>query len=116
MKSVVDKLLTENKDQEERGCCFTQLTDEEKEEILRRARRLSRVSGGSLTEVSRRIARRLGRSVETVRCTIKHFDREHPEQALFPNLTGPLEGPVKQVIYNAYRRGIAENTLANRFK
>ncbi len=46
---------------------------------------------GSLTEVSRRIARRLGRSPETVRYTIKNFDREHPEQALFPDLTGSLD-------------------------
>jgi RNA polymerase sigma factor (sigma-70 family) len=112
---VIDDFLINNKEHVERGGRFSQLSDEEKDNILKRARRLSRVSGGSLTEVSRRIARRLGRSVETVRYTIKNFDREHPEQALFPNLTGPLEGPVKQVIYNAYRRGIAVNTLANRF-
>jgi RNA polymerase sigma factor (sigma-70 family) len=114
-QSVIDDFLATNKEHVERGGRFSQLTDEEKDNILKRARRLSRVVGGSLTEVSRRIARRLGRSVETVRYTIKNFDREHPEQALFPNLTGPLEGPVKQVIYNAYRRGIAVNTLANRF-
>jgi RNA polymerase sigma factor (sigma-70 family) len=114
-QSILDSFLATNKEHVERGGRFSQLTDEEKDNILKRARRLSRVVGGSLTEVSRRIARRLGRSVETVRYTIKNFDREHPEQALFPNLTGPLEGPVKQVIYNAYRRGIAVNTLANRF-
>jgi len=112
---VIDDFLTNNKEHVERGGRFSQLSDEEKDNILRRARRLSRVAGGSLTEVSRRIARRLGRSVETVRYTIKNFDREYPEQALFPNLTGPLEGPVKHVIYNAYRRGIAVDTLAKRF-
>jgi len=114
-QSILDTFLATNKEHVERGGRFSQLTDDEKEEILKRARRLSRVAGGSLTEVSRRIARRLERSVETVRYTIKNFDREHPEQALFPNLTGPLEGSVKQVIYNAYRRGIAVDTLAKRF-
>src|SRR5262249_12259968 len=88
---------------------------DEKEEILKRARRLSRVDGGSLTEVSRRIARRMGRSVEAIRYTIKNFDREHPEQALFPDLTGPLDGATKLSIYNSYRRGIKVNTLAKRF-
>jgi RNA polymerase sigma factor (sigma-70 family) len=114
-QSILDSFLATNKEHVERGGRFSQLSDDERDNILKRARRLSRVAGGSLTEVSRRIARRLGRSVETVRYTIKNFDREHPEQALFPNLTGPLEGPVKQTIYNAYRRGIAVNTLANRF-
>jgi RNA polymerase sigma factor (sigma-70 family) len=92
------------------------MSDAEREEILRRAKRLSRVCGGTLTEVSRRIARKLGRSAETIRYTIKNFDREHPDQALFPNLTGPLDADTKLVIYSSYRRGIAVDTLAKRFQ
>ena len=38
---------------------LSQLTEEDREEILRRARRLARVTGGTLTEISRRIARRI---------------------------------------------------------
>jgi len=57
----------------------------------------------------------MGRSVETIRYTIKNFDRDNPEQALFPNMTGPLEEGAKLVIYNSYRRGIAVDTLAKRF-
>src|SRR5262249_26022596 len=80
------------------------------------ARRLSRVCGSSLTEVSRRIARRLGRSVEAVRYTIRNFDREHPEQAMFPTLTGPLDMRTKESIYSSYRRGITVDTLAKTFQ
>src|SRR5205085_11209869 len=58
---------------------------------------------------------RLKRSPETVRYTIKNYDREHPSQALFPNLTGPLDAETKQMIYSSYRRGIAVETLAKRF-
>jgi len=64
LQSVVDQFLQHHKVQVERGGRFSQLSDDEKEEILKRARRLSRVDGGGLTEVSRRIARRMGRSVE----------------------------------------------------
>jgi RNA polymerase sigma factor (sigma-70 family) len=71
--------------------------------------------GGTLTEVSKRIARRLGRSPETVRYTIKNFDREHPQLALFPDVTGPLAVEAKHDIYNAYRRGISVETLAKRY-
>jgi RNA polymerase sigma factor (sigma-70 family) len=116
LRSLVDRFLAANQARVERGSKFSQLTEEEKEDILRRARRLARVGSGTLTEVSRRIARRLGRSAETIRYTIKNFDRSHPEQALFPAVTGPLDQDTKQVIYASYRRGIAVDTLAKRFQ
>src|ERR1051325_7033426 len=84
IRSLVDPFLTANKDRVAKSGRFTLLTPEEKEWILRRARRFARLGLGSLTEVSRRIARRLGRSQEAVRYTIKQFDQAHPEQALFP--------------------------------
>jgi len=114
-QSAVEDFVAAHHDRVERGSRFSQLSDPEREDILRRARRLSRV-GGSLTEVSRRIGRRLGRSAETVRYTIKNYDREHPGQALFPNLTGPLDAQTKEAIYSSYRRGIAVDTLAKRFQ
>jgi len=116
LQSVVDRFLTSHPDRVQRGSRFSQMSEAEREEILRRARRLSRVCGGTLTEVSRRIARRLSRSVETIRYTIKNHDRQHPEQALFPNLTGPLDAVTKQTIYSSYRRGINVDTLAARFQ
>jgi RNA polymerase sigma factor (sigma-70 family) len=114
-QSVVETFLTKHQDRVERGSRFSQMSDAEREEILRRAKRLARV-GGTLTEISKRIARRLNRSVETVRYTIKNYDREHPEKALFPNLTGPLDAEAKQTIYSSYRRGITVDTLAKRFQ
>jgi len=115
LPSLVDPFLSANQKRVERSSQFSQLSAEEKEEIMRRARRFARLGTGSLTEISRRIARRLGRSPETVRYTIKNFDREHPEQALFPALTGPFDPATKQVIYNSFRRGISVDTLAKRF-
>jgi RNA polymerase sigma factor (sigma-70 family) len=114
-QSVVERFVATNRDRVERGSRFSQLTDDEKIDILRRAKRLASVGAGTLTEVSRRIARRLGRSPETVRYTIKNYDREHPEQALFPEVTGPLPDETKELIYNAFRRGISVEALADRF-
>jgi RNA polymerase primary sigma factor len=115
-QSALDRFMAVHQARVERGSRFSQLSEDEKEEIVRRARRLSRVCGGTLTEVSRRIGRRLGRSAETIRYTIKNFDREHPEQALFPSLTGPLDAAMKDVIYSSYRRGIKVDMLAKRFQ
>lgn len=116
LQSLVDPFLNHNQERVERGSRFSQLTQLEKDDILRRARRLSRVGSCTLTEVSRRIARRLGRSAETVRYTIKNFDREHPEQALFPAITGPLDEATKQLIFNSFRRGITVDTLAKQYQ
>jgi RNA polymerase sigma factor (sigma-70 family) len=116
LPSLVDPFLTANKNRVEKGSRFSQLSEEEKEEILRRASRLARVGTGSLTEISRRIARRLGRSPETVRYTIKNFDRAYPERALFPDLTGSFDPETKQLIFNSFRRGISVDTLAKRFQ
>lgn len=116
LQSVVERFLKTHPDRVERGSRFSQMSENEREEILRRARRLSRVNGGTLTEVSRRIARRLGRSVETVRYTIKNHDRQHPELALFPNVTGPLDAAAKLAIYNSWKRRISVDTLAKRFQ
>jgi len=115
LPSLVDPFLTANHQRVEKSSNFSQLTEEEKEEILRRARRFARFGIGSLTEISRRIARRLGRSPETVRYTIKNFDRAHPEQAMFPDLTGPFDTDTKQVIYNSFRLGTSVESLASRF-
>jgi len=116
MQSTVDRFLAANRTAVERGSRFSQLSDDEKEQILVRAKRLSRFGSASLTEVSRRIARRLGRSPETVRYTIKNYDREHPEQPLFPEVTGLLSQESKETIYNSFRRGMSVETLAKRFQ
>ena len=59
-QSLVEDFLATQRDRVERGGRFSQMTDAEREEVLRRAKRLSHIGGGTLTEVSRRIARRRG--------------------------------------------------------
>jgi len=113
-QSIVEQFLATHQEQVERSGRFSHLSDGEKEDILRRARRLSR-AGGCLTEISKRIARKLRRSVETVRYTIKNFDRAHPDKAIFPDATGPLEGIDKETIFNSFRKGVPVQTLARKY-
>ena len=82
-QSAIEDFLSTHEERVTRGRQFSQLSDMEREEILCRAKNLC-LSGGSLSEVSRRIAGQMGRSAETVRYTIKNYDREHPDQALVP--------------------------------
>ncbi len=114
-QSVIDRFLTNHPDRVERGSRFSQMTDAEREEILCQAKNLAGYGGATLTDVSRRIARKLGRSTETVRYTIRNFDREHPDRAVFPDVTGPLDESAKEMIFSSYQKGVAVELLAKRF-
>jgi RNA polymerase sigma factor (sigma-70 family) len=116
LPSLVEPFLEANKKHIDRGSRFSQLSASEKEDIVRRARRLARVPGGTLTEVSRRIGRRLNRSAETIRYTIKNYDRQNPDSPLFPVVVPTLDPEMKRAIYSSYRRGISVDTLAKQYR
>jgi RNA polymerase primary sigma factor/RNA polymerase sigma factor len=114
LQSSVDRFVAGNEDRVRRGSQFSQLSEEERRQIIERARRLAQ-AGGCPAEVTRRIAERTRRSVETIRYTLKQFDQEHPEMAIFPDNHGPLRQETKWKIYQQYRRGEAVDALAKRF-
>lgn len=111
LKSSVDRFVSGNEERVRRGSRFSQLTAEDRSEIISRARRLAE-AGGCPAEVARRVAERMGRSVETIRYTLKQFDQEHPDAAVFPEATGPLDTATKKKIYQQYRRGVSVESLA----
>jgi RNA polymerase primary sigma factor/RNA polymerase sigma factor len=113
LKSSVEHFVARNEDRVRRGAKFSQLTEDERSDIIERARRLA-CAGGCPADITKRIARKMGRSVETIRYTLKQFDQDHPDLALFPNSTGPLTDDSKKKIYQQYRRGVPVETLAKR--
>ncbi len=114
LQSSVDRFVSQNKQRVERGSRFSQLSKEQREEIVARARRLAR-AGGCQSDVSQRIAKRLGRSVETVRHTLRQFDQQNPDLAIFPGTNGPLTDELKSQIYQQFRRGTSASVLAKKF-
>jgi RNA polymerase primary sigma factor/RNA polymerase sigma factor len=114
LHSSVDQFVRENREKVRRGERFSQLSDSDREEIIDRAKRLAR-SGGCPAEVARRIADHMNRSVETIRYTIKQFDERHPDQAVFPNQTGPLNLEMKERIYADYLARKNVEAIARRY-
>ena len=114
LQSSVDRFVKQHSDEVRRSSKFTQLSVTEREEIIARARRYAR-AGGCPAEISRRIAKRMGRSVETVRYTLKHYDKRHPENAVFPHASQPLDEEGKRKIYQGFRRGVPIERLAKQF-
>jgi RNA polymerase sigma factor (sigma-70 family) len=115
LESSVARFVALHQEQVERGSRFTHVGEEEREEIVRRARRMAAVGHASLTEVARRIARAMDRAPETIRLTLKAYDRDHPDRAIFPPTTGPLDTSTKTQIYRLHRRGHSAQALARQF-
>ena len=114
LQSTVERFVHRHADEVSRGARFTQLTENEREEIIRRARRLVR-QGGCPSDVSRRIARKLKRSPETIRYTLRTYDREHPETPVFPYAPETLSDEQRQNIFRAFRRGASVELLAQKY-
>lgn len=114
LQSSVEQFVEHNRQRVARGAQFSQLTAEERGMIIERARRLARAGGGP-ADVTKRLARKTGRSTETIRYTLRQFDRDHPDAAVFPENYGPLQIEAKRRIYQQYQRGEPVETMANRF-
>jgi RNA polymerase sigma factor (sigma-70 family) len=110
----VERFFSQNRDQVQRGGNFSQVEDAEREDILRRARRLAVQCRCCQHEIARRIARKLNRSPVTVLHTIRKHDEEHPDQAIFAQAAQPLSADDRAVILRGYRRGVSIRAMARR--
>ncbi|MGW8255887.1 MAG: sigma-70 family RNA polymerase sigma factor [Thermoguttaceae bacterium] len=114
LQSSVDRFVERNQDRIRRGSHFSQLTEEERSTIIERARRFAR-DGALPAVVTKRLARKMNRSIETIRYTLKQFDADHPDLAIFPDSHGPLSMETKRKIYQQYHGGESVELLASRF-
>ena len=117
LESSLQRFVTAHHTQVERGSRFRQLTEAERDEIIRRARRMALVRPGQagLVEIARRIARKMSRSTETIRLTLKAHDRDHPDRAIFPNALPELDADAKGQIYRRFRMGVSAEVLARQY-
>ena len=115
LHSSVERFVSNNRDKIRRGERFSQLTEDEKSEMIERARQM--VEGGaSLSEVTRQLAEQMNRSPETVRYTLKNFDADNQSLAIFPNHRGALTDDDKRSIFKLYTHGATVAQLCKRFK
>ncbi len=115
LDSSVRWFVDNRKKQIVRSMHFTQLTDAERLDIIRRAKRMACFSQCCLSDIARRLASKTGRAVETIRYTIRKHDLEHPQEAVFPYLSAPLGDQEKNIIYRCFLRGVPVSSLADRY-
>ncbi|MEM6688408.1 MAG: sigma-70 family RNA polymerase sigma factor [Planctomycetota bacterium] len=114
LHSSVEHFTANNRDKVRRGNRFSQLTDDERSEIIEHARQMIQ-SGMSPAEVTQLLAARMKRSPETIRYTLKTFDAEHRPVAIFPNHRDQLTVEDKQLILKYRNQGTSVATLCKRF-
>ncbi|MEO1992714.1 MAG: RNA polymerase subunit sigma-70, partial [Pirellulales bacterium] len=115
LANTVEEFIRKNPIRVERGSKFSQLSEEEHEKIISWARRLS-AAGACPADVHKKIAAKLGRSVETVRYTLKRHDQEHPSDAVFAAINGRLRPESCIRIYQQYLRGESVESIADRYR
>ena len=115
LESSVDRFINNNREKVRRGERFSQLSEDEKSEMIERARQL--VEGGaSLSEVTRQLAEQMKRSPETIRYTLKNFDADNQSLAIFPNHRSALTDDDKRAIFKLHMHGATVPQLCKRFK
>ena len=115
LDSSVENFINIDPERVRRGEQFSQLSGEERHALIQRAREMSE-QGGSPTEVAKQLSESTGRSIETIRYTLKAFDEANSENALFPNRNSPLGDDIRRKIYQGFRRDETVEELAKRYK
>ncbi len=114
LRSSVDRFVRANPRRVERGSRFSQLTGIERRELVAEARRLAG-EGYDRSEATRLLAERMGRTVETVRATVKQFDEEHPREPVFPSRRNSLADAQKTRLFEEHLSGASVERLMKRY-
>jgi RNA polymerase sigma factor (sigma-70 family) len=111
----VECFVARHRDLIRRGSAFQLMDEEERDRIIARAQELVATEKCGLHAVARLLSEETGRALETIRYTLRRFDREHPGEALFDRAEQAQEIDEETVIYAAYAAGESVRSLAGRF-
>ncbi|MDR1383598.1 MAG: sigma-70 family RNA polymerase sigma factor [Planctomycetaceae bacterium] len=111
LDSSVNWFVEHNSERIQRGSRYNHLSETEKVDLIKKSRELA-AQGISQTETARRLAENSGRSPETIRYTLKTFDANNADIAIFPSQNEPLYDQIKQQIFKEYNRGETVSSLA----
>ncbi len=114
LRSSVDRFVRANQSRVERGGRFSQLTEEQKNELVTDARRLAS-EGMERVEVMRLIADRMGRTTETIRTVLRQYEEENQDKPIFGEQGGGLTEAQKMRMFEEYNEGVTVDRLAKRY-
>jgi hypothetical protein len=102
---AVERFIREQSGRVTRAGQFTQMDAATRRDLLTRARRIAQARDVSMNQAATHLARKTDRALETVRMLLEKHDREHPDDPIFADRTGPLSSATMRAIGRAHRRG-----------
>jgi RNA polymerase primary sigma factor len=114
-QSNVDAFAAANKTIVERAERFTQLSDEQRRQILARAAALAVQATASRLAIIKQIAAEFGRAVETIRYTLVNHEISHPERKIFKKPSGVVGPAEAATIYKLFTEGETAGELMKKF-
>ena len=115
LQSTVNEFVEAHPDLVGQAKEFARLTDAQKRQIIRQAARLSATTNLSRHQIISRISEQTGRSHETIRYTLRNYEKAHPGKAAFKKSAGTLESTQAAEIYRLVRQGCPVRELIERF-
>jgi len=113
-QNTLERFVASHRREIDRGRTFRQMTGAERQQVILQARILA-ADGFGLTAVSRRLGLQFKRAAETIRYTLRDYDRKHPENALFGDPGRQLSNKHQELVYDLHDHGVPVADLARRF-
>lgn len=113
-RSAMEAFDQSHADRVSAATAFSRLTEDEKENLIKRAHRLARGTEAKQQAILTHLSKRSGRSLEALRLLIQDHDQRHPETAVFAGHTGPLTDEQKAQIAKDYKNGSTVTMLCER--
>jgi len=110
----VERFVQLHSDEVSQATNFSQLTTDEIDAIIRRARRLATSCQCCMHEIARRIAKKMRRSHLTVLHTIRRHDTDHPALAIFALAAAPVPETDRARLIRGFKKGTPLTVLAKR--
>lgn len=113
--SAVDKFLGRNPEFAARAKGFARLTDDQRQQVLKRAGELAAAGPLSRRQIIGRIASETGRAHETIRYTIANWERNNPVKRIFTASSGAITPAESAELYRLFRQGAGIPALMKMF-
>jgi RNA polymerase primary sigma factor len=114
-ESVVEKFAGENPRLVAAATGFRRLSDHQRQQVVREARRLAARTALSRYQIARQVAEKLGVAPETVRTTLIQHESKHPDKPVFRRPLGRIKPAEAAELHRLYRQGVSVPELMRRF-
>ena len=105
IQSVVDNFTKENPQLISKAENYERLTKNQKNLIIKKAAKLSTDTNLSRHQIIKKISAETNRSFETIRYTLRDYEKANPQKASFRKSSGVIDPSQASEIYRLYKQG-----------